>query len=120
MIFPWFSKLFLLFLIFTGLLLSCQSTQRSSVKESIKDNNIKEEKDPGLSSQNVAIKSEEDARLVMEEDPLFEAYIWTGYYHSTLLQNEPVLDGSFRIAGQTQYSSSYVVLANTPQQSFPQ
>ena len=100
MIFPWFSKLFLLLLMFTGLLLGCQSTQSSSVNESIKDKNIKEEKDRGLSSQRVAIKSEEDARLVLEEDPLFEANIWTGYYHSTLLENKPVLNGSFRVVSE--------------------
>ncbi len=100
MIFPWFSKLFLLFLISTGLLLGCQSTQRSSVSESTENTNTTDERKPDLSSQRVAIKSGEDARLVLKEDPLFEADTWTGYYHSTLRENEPVLDGAFRIVSE--------------------
>ncbi len=100
MIFPWFSKLFLLFLIYTGLLLGCQSTQESSVNEPTENTNTTDVSEPELSSQPVAIKSEEDARLVLQEDPLFEADTWTGYYHSTLRENEPVLDGSFRIVSE--------------------
>ena len=73
MIFPWLSKLFLLLLISTGLLLGCQLTKQSSVNEPTENTNITDDPEPALSSQPVAIKSEEDARRVMQEDPLFEA-----------------------------------------------
>ncbi|MGK7918067.1 MAG: hypothetical protein AB4038_21440 [Prochloraceae cyanobacterium] len=97
---PWFWKLFLVFLISTSLLFGCQSAQRTSVNESTENPNPTDEIAPGLSSQRIAIKSREDARLVLEEDPLFEADTWTGYYHSILQENKPVLDGSFRIVSE--------------------
>ncbi len=97
---PWFWKLFLLFLISTGFLIGCQSAQQTSVNESTENTNTADETEPGLSSQPVAIKSREDARLVLEEEPLFDADTWTGYYHSTLQENKPVLDGSFRIVSE--------------------
>ncbi|VEP17523.1 hypothetical protein H1P_620032 [Hyella patelloides LEGE 07179] len=103
MIFSWFSKLFLLFLISTGLLLGCQIARQSSVNELTENSNTTDadEREPDLSSQRVEIKSEEDARRVLQEDPLFEADTWTGYYHSTLLgENEPVLDGTFQIVSE--------------------
>ena len=100
MIFPWLSKLFLLLLISTGLLLGCQLTKQSSVNEPTENTNITDDPEPALSKEPVAIKSEEDARRVMQEDPLFEADTWTGYYHSVLLLNEPVLDGAFRIVSE--------------------
>ena len=100
MIFPMFSKLFLLFLISTGLLLGCQSTEGSSVNESTENTNATDERKSDLSSQRVAIKSGEDARLVLKEDPLFKADTWTGYYHSTLGETEPVLNGAFQIVSE--------------------
>ncbi|MGK7948348.1 MAG: hypothetical protein AB4368_05955 [Xenococcaceae cyanobacterium] len=100
MIFPWFSKLFLLLLISTGLLLGCQNSRQSSVNEPTENSNTTEETEPELSSQRVEIKSEEDARIVLKETPLLEADTWTGYYNSTMQENKPVLDGAFQIVSE--------------------
>ena len=97
---PWILKLFLVFLISTGLPFGCQSAQRTSVNELTENTNTTDETAPGLSSQRIAIKSREDARLVLKEDPLFEADTWTGYYNYILQEDEPVLDGSFRIVSE--------------------
>lgn len=100
MIFSGLSKLFLLLLISTGLLLGCQTARQSSVNEPNENTNTSEEREPKLSSQRVAISSEEDALRVLKETPLLETDTWTGYYHSTMQENKPVLDGAFQIVSK--------------------
>ena len=97
---PWFSKQFLLLLISTGLLLGCQTARQSPVDEPIANTNTSEETEPDLSSQRVEIQSEEDALKVLKETPLLEADTWIGYYHSTMQENKPVLDGTFQIVSK--------------------